>query len=173
MTTRADFTPNEWQSVMEAPVLTSMYVVLASPSGPIGVVKEMTALAKSVVEAGAEWTANPLINDMIAEVKGRSQAGQNADAEQQEIMRLSAKSPQEAQTEVLTKLKASLATVSAKTSGEELDGFNRWLMDLATKTAQAAKEGGFLGFGGKAVSDEERKALADLATTLGVPAPQV
>jgi len=39
---------------------------------------------------------------------------------------------------------------------------------LARKAAEAAKEGGFLGFGGKLVSDAETAAINSLASALGV-----
>jgi len=44
----------------------------------------------------------------------------------------------------------------------------QFLYDTARKAAEASKEGGFLGFGGTAVSDIERQALADLASALGL-----
>ena len=45
-----------------------------------------------------------------------------------------------------------------------------WLAGVAKATAEATKEGGFLGFGGTLISDEEKAALATVNTTLGLAA---
>jgi hypothetical protein len=41
---------------------------------------------------------------------------------------------------------------------------------VAQATAEAAKEGGFLGFGGTLVSEEEKAAIARIESTLGIAA---
>jgi hypothetical protein len=41
------------------------------------------------------------------------------------------------------------------------------LNGLASKVAEASKEGGFLGFGGVQVSDAEKAALAEISSALG------
>ena len=41
---------------------------------------------------------------------------------------------------------------------------------MSVKAANAAKEGGFLGFGGEKVSENEKVALQEIAGQLGVPA---
>src|SRR6476646_9062363 len=41
MATRADFTPEEWQSLERAPVFVAFATLAADMSGPIGLVKEM------------------------------------------------------------------------------------------------------------------------------------
>jgi hypothetical protein len=40
------------------------------------------------------------------------------------------------------------------------------LQEIAQKAAEAAKEGGFLGFGGVAISDAEKATLAQIAAAL-------
>ena len=41
---------------------------------------------------------------------------------------------------------------------EDAAGFKAWLQQVAHKAAEAGNEGGFLGFGGVAVSDAEKAA---------------
>ena len=67
----------------------------------------------------------------------------------------------------LDALKQVTALVERKAGGDA-DGFKRWVAGLSTKVAEAAKEGGFLGIGGTAVSDAERAALSDISSTLGL-----
>ena len=50
-------------------------------------------------------------------------------------------------------MKTTSAVVAAK-SQTESDVFRGWLLTVASKVAHAAKEGGFLGFGGERVSAE-------------------
>ena len=50
--------------------------------------------------------------------------------------------------------------------------FKAWLFGVSQKVAEAASEGGFLGFGGVQVSDAERATLDDIAKALGIAAPQ-
>ena len=68
MSTKADYSKDEWDSLLKAPMMAAMAVVAASPSGPIGVVKEMLAVGKGLLE-GAEGTTNPLIAAVVADFK--------------------------------------------------------------------------------------------------------
>ena len=47
--------------------------------------------------------------------------------------------------------------------------YRQMLVDLATNVAGAAKEGGFLGFGGKQVTEEEQAAIQAVASAAGQP----
>ena len=44
--------------------------------------------------------------------------------------------------------------------------FKSWLQSIAQHTAEAAKEGGFLGFGGVQVSDAEKATVAEISSAL-------
>jgi hypothetical protein len=48
--------------------------------------------------------------------------------------------------------------------------FKAFLNEVAEKVAEAASEGGFLGFGGVPVSDAEKATLAQIAGALGTSA---
>lgn len=52
----------------------------------------------------------------------------------------------------------------------EAAAFKTWLRTISSKVADAATEGGTLGFGGVKVSDKEKATLNDLAKALGVAA---
>jgi hypothetical protein len=45
--------------------------------------------------------------------------------------------------------------------------YKSWLVEIASDVAEASKEGGFLGFGGVAVSDAEKATLSEIANVLG------
>ena len=74
---------------------------------------------------------------------------------------------QGAATEILKRTSDLLA---AKATAEEATEVKEWLAGVAKATAEATKEGGFLGFGGTLISDEEKAALRTVNSTLGLAA---
>jgi cytochrome c556 len=46
--------------------------------------------------------------------------------------------------------------------------FKAWLKNISERVAQAASEGGILGFGGVTVTEAEKASIADVAKALGV-----
>jgi len=57
--------------------------------------------------------------------------------------------------------------VETKAQGD-VAAFSTWLYQISQKVAEAAKEGGFLGFGGVAVSDAEKATLSEISAALKV-----
>lgn len=178
MTTQADFTPDEWKSILVAPTVVGTTVMLAATSGPIGTVKEMIAVGKAVAEVIEKGSTNPLVQALAQDAKARIEA-QKAKQPDQEV-RLDpeveerikgAKSAEAARAVLMQEVAEVAALVTAKAAPDEAQGFKQWLMSVAVQVAQAAKEGGFLGFGGTLVSDTEKTALNELGTVLGVSAP--
>ena len=51
------------------------------------------------------------------------------------------------------------ALVAAKAAPDEAAAFGRWLVAAAQAAADAAKEGGFMGFGAQQVSEREEAML--------------
>lgn len=66
------------------------------------------------------------------------------------------------------KSRAGLDLLKLKGTPEDVAAFRDFLLKLAEKVANAAKEGAFLGFGGERVSEGERFILAELARALDV-----
>ena len=58
------------------------------------------------------------------------------------------------------------AIVAAHATPEETAAFATWLIATAQAAADAAKDGGFMGFGAKQVSDGEQAMLDRLRETL-------
>ncbi len=164
MATKADFTPDEWQKILRAPFMAGLVVVAASPSGPLGVLKEMFAVGKVLAEAKSQGPANALVKAVVADLGAPEGRGQASASE------LSGKTPDALRSEALAGIRSVTETVGRKTSPEESEGFRRWLVAIGQRVAEAAKEGGFLGFGGTQVSEQETAALKDLAAAVGVKA---
>jgi hypothetical protein len=197
MTTKADYTAEEWAQLTQAPLMATMAIVAADMSGPIGLVKEMMATVKTIQETAASTTAGELLKaistDVIESQQKKDQKDQKdqgaqpaGDASAQPVtdasaqpavsspdpmqsMKIDAKNPEEAKKKAAEGCVAATAIVTQKSPGEA-DEFKQWLMTIATRTAEAGKEGGFLGIGGTRVSEKEKTELAALASALGVSA---
>jgi hypothetical protein len=159
MSTKADFSADEWDLLRTSPMMAGLLVVLASPSGPIGLVQESTAMGKMILDA-ATSAQTPLLKALAEDMKStmtipKAPAGATSAG------------VQDAAIEILRRTSNLL---DEKATPEEAAEVKQWLAKVAEATAEAAKEGGFLGFGGTLVSDEEKAAMAKVGSTLGIAA---
>ena len=153
MTTRADYTDNEWKLLMDAPTLVGMGVSMAD-FGVVSFAKEFAALIRAVIGAKEKYPSNQLIQSLVAEFEKKDQSPP-ADGE-----------GKKSQDDMLADLGKVAALVDNKAAGDEARGFKTFLVDLSEQVANASGEG-FLGFGEK-VSDKERDYLQKLRSTLSV-----
>jgi len=79
--------------------------------------------------------------------------------------RLANAKPAEVVQRSVADLRDVAAILNAKAPGDAA-AFKEWLRALSHKVAEAASEGGFLGFGGVQVTDAEKATLADIAKAL-------
>jgi hypothetical protein len=160
VTTKADFTPEEWQAIFSAAPMAGLAVTAASPNGPYGVMKEVFAVGASIGETLQKGSSNPLVNALIEDIKNHGTKPERPS----EI-----RTPEEAKAAAVDNLKKVSEILAAKAPGAEADGFKRWIVGIGKNVAEASNEGGFLGFGGTQVSDAEKQALKSIAQALGVP----
>jgi len=156
MTTRADFTEQEWTRLKRGPFVAGMAISFADPGGPIEVVKETAATLKSARDAGGRGELVEALSQAV-EADGRERQNPLHDFKPRGSM---------AGQEILDELTEVNAIVSAKATPEEADGFRDWLQAAAREAANAAKEGGFLGFHAERVSEGEQKMLDKLGEVL-------
>lgn len=162
MANKNSFTPDEWKSVMASPMLASMAVTLADPSGIWGMIQEGMANARALIDAKSDAGANELIKALGSEFQtseGRGLAQEKLKSE------LTGKSPVEIKAQVLEQLGEAARILDAK-APEDAAVFKAWLEGVAHKVSEAASEGGFLGFGGVKVSDAEKASISDVSRTL-------
>jgi hypothetical protein len=161
MATKADFTAEEWNQIQRAPFMAGLAVVAASPSGPFGVVKEMFAVGKILAEVKTQGASNELVKALVSDLETGARE-QSAPAE------LQGKAPDQVRSYAIESLRQVTALIAKKAKPDEAQGFNQWLVSVAQRVAEAAKEGGFLGFGGTQVSEQEAATVKELSTALGV-----
>jgi hypothetical protein len=162
MANRSNFTPDEWKKVLSSPMLAGMAVTLADPSGLWGMMKEGMASARALLDVKADAGASELLKAVVADFEtseGRSVAREGLKAE------LSGKAPGEMKRKVLEGLAEAGRILDTKAPGDA-EAFKAWLNRVAQKVAEAASEGGTLGFGGVKVSDAEKASLSDVSQAL-------
>jgi hypothetical protein len=154
MTTKAAFDAQEWADVTSAPALTAMSVVAAERGGTL---RESVSLARAYTDARGR-AATELLRELLSSppVIDPSSVRPGGDAIR-------------AASELL---RAAVALVERTATAEELEDYKRFVLDLADTVASSHKEGGFLGIGGRPVSDAERQALDAIAATLGIAREQ-
>lgn len=159
MSLKDNFTADEWFKIMTGPGRAGAAVVASSPSGLTGLLAEAGAIASAVRESVSRESRTPLMEAIAAELLGQPAAR----APEQER----ARNVEDVKTQSLEGVRQAMWLVSAKTSAEDATAYREMLMLVAQRTAEAAKEGGFLGFGGEQVNDKERAVLDELRQMLG------
>jgi hypothetical protein len=163
MTSKADFTDAEWARLERAPIVAGMAISLADPGGPIEAVKESMAAIRSVAEAAQADGGDELVHAVAKSVVEKAQHRHNPLGDFKPRGR-------GAGDEILEELRAVNALLTEKATPEEAAAFREWLLTAAKRSAEAAKEGGFLGFNAQRVSDGEQRMLDTLGEVLSSPA---
>jgi len=146
---RQKYTPHEWATARLAPIAAAQVVMMASPSGIVGVVGELASAANEIKRARVGAIPTSLVNVLF-----------DGEISKEEVMALKDREV------ALTVVKEGVAAVKANTPGEA-KSFGNLLVDIAVKTAEASKEGGFLGIGGTRVTKEEQAAIDAIKTAAG------
>ena len=68
---------------------------------------------------------------------------------------------------VTERLGEAVGILQQKATPAEVDAYRNFVMDVAEAAAKAHKEGGFIGIGGKQVSESEQAALDEIEAALG------
>jgi hypothetical protein len=164
MADKTSFSTEEWSRIMGSPLLAGMAVTLADPNGLWGTLKEGMASASALMDAKKDAGASSLVKSIVAELEtseGRKVAREAFKTQ------LTAKTPAELKTQAIEALAAVGQLVDAK-AGSDAPAFKSWLSGVSGRVAEAANEGGFLGFGGIAVSDAEKATLSEVSKALRV-----
>ena len=146
MTTKAAFSPSEWQLVLEGPPAAGLLVITASHGGTF---RETFAMSKAYAEARAEHGDSELLDEIVAE-KPRIERGGKVH------------NPEELRDQSLGCLTDATALLEDKATPGEVDDYRRFVLTVANKVAAAHREGG------KQVSPPEQQAIQDITTALGM-----
>jgi hypothetical protein len=164
MSKKTDFTDQEWETLRTAPHLVMLSVATAGASGLFGSLKEAFAPAGAIIEATKG--NNELLRNICdrEELKAAQKSLRSSIKMSGDLESLRDR----LQTSAADKAREATAVLKQKGSAEDLDAYRKLLVDIADRTAKAAKEGGFLGFGGEWVSEGERAVISRISQALGV-----
>ncbi|MDP9346634.1 MAG: hypothetical protein M3P44_13135 [Actinomycetota bacterium] len=162
MSTRADFTDEEWNRLGRAPLVAALAISIADPGGPIEVLRESGAALRTIAEAASDGRYGAFVTAVAADTAAKTKRRENP-------LGGFRPSGSEARDQILDELRRVEALLVAKADETEADEFREWLRISAQRSAMAAREGGFLGIGGERVSEREQEMLGQLGEIFGTP----
>jgi hypothetical protein len=153
MTKRADFNAEEWATVVDGPIYAALRVIAASHGGRL---RESLALSRTYQEARANQANSELLDALV-----KSPPALDVDE---------VRHAQSNIAEVVAQhLRDAIGILGAKATPADTDSYKTFVMTVAQAVASAHKEGGFLGIGGKQITDAENQALDEISGALGPP----
>lgn len=166
MADKSSFAPDEWKQILGGVMLTGLAVTTAEPSGLWGMLKESIASGGAVLHAAQDPNSNGLVKAVVADFQ--TSEGRTAARDDIKAILSGATSTADAHTKTIEALKTVGTLLDAKAAADA-PAFKAWLQSIGEKTANAASEGGFLGWGGVAVSEAEKAALDQISKALNPP----
>jgi hypothetical protein len=153
MTRKADFNAEEWSTLVDGPLYAGMRVISAERGGRL---RESLAMGRVYQEARGRHGESELLDELVKsppsiDPERLREAGGN-------IALLATE-----------QLREAIEILESKAMSSDVDAYKRFVMTVAQAVAGAHKEGGFLGIGGKQISDTENQALDEISTALGAP----
>lgn len=151
MTRKADFDAEQWSTLVEAPLLAGLRVVTAARGGTI---RESMALGRAYQQAREQHGESELLDQLVSSAptldaeRARSYGGNVAAASTE-------------------RLRTAVGLLEGKATADEVEAYRQFVLRVARTVAEAHKEGGVLGVGGQRISEEEQRALDEIAAALG------
>lgn len=147
MTTKSDFTAEEWQLILEAPPSAGMIVVTAQRGGMF---RETIAMAKAYAEARQQHGESELLDEIVSVKPERDHTRYH--------------SQDELKQHGLQHVRDSVAVLERKATPVEVEEYRQFIINLAHKVAAAHREHG------QDVSEAEQAAIDDIMAALNTTA---
>ena len=143
MTGKADFTEEEWTSILQGPPTAGMIVVTAQKGG---LFRETLALAKAYSEARDKHGQSELLDEITSAKPSFDRGGSH--------------SPEELRANGLEHLRETVRLLEQKATPEDVDAYRGFVLELAGRVANAHREDGVN------VSPGEQTALDEIEAAL-------
>jgi hypothetical protein len=144
MTTKAAFSPEEWETVLEGPSTAGLIVLTAAHGGTF---RETIAMSKAYAEARAEHGESELLDEVVSA--------------KPKVDHTRYHSPEELRDTGLGHIRDAMALLESKATAEERDDYRHFVLALASKVAGAHQEHG------QGVSPAEAEAIEQITAALG------
>ncbi len=148
MTGKADFTPEDWKTVLEGPPSAGMIVVTAQRGGTF---RESIAIAKSYTEARKQHGESELLDEIVSA--------------KPETDHTRFHSKEELKEGGLQHLRDAVELLERKATPQELEDYRQFVLNLADKVATAHRESG------ENIGSAEQAAIQEIAASMGAAAP--
>jgi hypothetical protein len=166
MTQQANYTPNEWQVLNNAPLYAAGAVAASASSGFVGTVKEGAAIVNGMMRAANKHPNNQLIREIAPSGIDTSQMDSWAHTVQNLVKGESEST--RVKTEGLNLCRQAAQILQMKAPPQEAEDYKHWILEIGEEVANAANEGGnFFNVGGTRLSQQESQMLRDIASALG------
>jgi hypothetical protein len=145
MTTKAAFNADDWSVVVNAPYLAAMLVIASSRGGRM---RETLAIAEAYGSARKHYR-DELLQQILTSPPSLDP-------------RAAAHDPDELHAQAVAALRNAVSILGRAATEAEINAYKRFIYYLAETVARAHREGGFLGLGGKAISEPEQALLDEI-----------
>ena len=147
MTTKSDFSAEEWQLILEAPPSAGMIVVTAQRGGMF---RETIAMAKAYAHARQQHGQSELLDEIVSAKPERDHTRYH--------------SPEELKQHGLQHVRDSVEVLARKATPAEVEEYRRFIITLTQQVAAAHREHG------QDVSESEQAAIDDIAAAMNTTA---
>jgi hypothetical protein len=145
MTSKADFTPEEWELVLEGPPAAGLIVSMAQRGGTF---REAFSIAKAYTEAREQHGESELLDEIVSA--------------KPDMDRSRFSSFEELKQHGLGKLHEAVALLEQKATAEEVDDYRGFVLAVAERVAAAKTEEGDV-----PTTESERAAIDEIAAAVG------
>ena len=148
MTTKADFSEQEWDLIREAPVVAGTVVITADRGG---MTRETFAMAKAYAEARTQHGNSELLDEIVSARPERDHTRHHSFDELKE--------------HALQTIRDAVALLEGKASPDEVEDYRRFIGSLMDRVARRHEEHG------TAISAKEQAAIDEITAALGDRVP--
>ncbi len=159
MTTRTDYSPEEWNVLGMSALMIAMPVITVAEIDTVQITQEVAAMVQKIGESIEGGSDNELVNDLMAQMRERLDSGERLS------VKVDISDPAALKTDVLDILTQVTMILENKTSTEEATGFKEWIMSIAQQVAEAVREGEMLE-GTINISPDEAAVMEEMRAVL-------
>jgi hypothetical protein len=145
VTTKADFTEEEWDQVLEGPPSAGLIVSTAERGGTF---REAFSIAKAYTEARKQHGESELLDEIVAA--------------KPEVDRARYESVEELKQHHLGRLREAVALLEQKATPEEVEDYRGFVLAVTERVASAKTEEG-----DRPTTEKEQAAISEVAAAVG------
>jgi hypothetical protein len=164
MTTRGDFSPDDWRLLARLPIEIGAAASVADEGAGSGTTRELLAAISTLTGGAMLLRHNQLVQAVFDDYKadGHGEA---------QLLELSQNPPPDLVSTTLEHASTAAAVLAAHANADDAGEFKLWLRGIASDIVTSSAKGGFLGIGGAQVTDEEIGFLDRLTSALALEMP--